>query len=142
MWGILIPEDVADLGMPPEPDPDRNIPRRYALVQGLALMPGDPVVAVIADSPELARDAAELVEVDYEPLDIVGGVEAAIAAAPIHAGQLSNVAYERGRGDFEAVARMSGPIVIEGLVDHPRVVPAPIEGRVAIADWRDGGLTV
>ena len=142
VWGILTPEDVADLSMPPEPDPDRNIPRRYALVQGLALMPGDPVVAVVADSPARARDAADLVQVDYEPLAIVGDVEAAISAAPIHEGQVSNVAYERGRGDFEAVAAMSGPVVIEGLVDHPRVVPAPMEGRVAIADWRDGGLNV
>ncbi|HUP15069.1 MAG TPA: xanthine dehydrogenase family protein molybdopterin-binding subunit [Acidimicrobiia bacterium] len=142
VWAVLTPEDVADLSMPPEPDPDRNIPRRYALVQGLALMPGDPVAAVIADSPEQARDAVDLVEVDYEPLDIVGDVEAAIAAAPIHEGQASNVAYERGRGDFEAIAAMDGPIVIEGLVDHPRVVPAPMECRVAIAEWRDGGLNM
>ena len=142
VWAVLTPGDVADLPMPPEPDPERNIPRRYALVQGLALMPGDPVAAVIADSPEQARDASDLVEVDYEPLDIVGDVEAAIAAAPIHEGQASNVAYERGRGDFEAVAAMSGPVVIEGLVDHPRVVPAPMECRVAIADWTDGGLNM
>ena len=142
VWAVLTPEDVTDLSMPPEPDPDRNIPRRYALVQGLALMPGDPVAAVVADSPEEARDAADLVEVEYEPLDIVGDAEAAIAAAPIHEGQESNVAYERGRGDFEAVAAMGGPVVIEGLIDHPRVVPAPMECRVAIADWRDGGLNM
>jgi carbon-monoxide dehydrogenase large subunit len=142
VWTVLTPEDVVDLSMPPEPDPDRNIPRRYALVQGLALMPGDPVAAVVADSPERARDAADLVEVDYEPLEVVGDVEAAIATAPIHNGQESNVAYERSRGDFEAVAGMSGPVVIEGLIEHPRVVPAPMECRVAVADWRDGGLNM
>ena len=140
VWAVLTPEDVAGLAMPPEPDPAKNIPRRYALVQGLALMPGDPVAAVIADTPAQARDAADLIEVDYEPLDIVGDVETAIAAAPIHVGQASNVAYERGRGDFEAVAAMDGPVVVEGLIDHPRVVPAPMECRVAIADWRGVGL--
>ena len=98
VWAVLTPGDVADLSMPPEPDPTRNIPRRYALVQGLALMPGDPVAAVVADSPEHARDAADLVEVDYEPLDIVGDVEAAIDAPPMHEGQTSNVAYERRAG--------------------------------------------
>ena len=142
VWAVLTPGDVAELSMPPEPDSARNIPRRFALVQGLALMPGDPIAAVVADTPERARDGADLVEVDYEPLEIVGDVEAAITAPPIHEGQASNVAYERGRGDFEAIAAMDGPIVIEGLVDHPRVVPAPMECRVAIADWRDGGLNM
>jgi len=142
VWAVLTPGDVADLSMPPEPDPAKNIPRRYALVQGLALMPGDPVAAVVADSPDQARDGADLVEVDYEPLEIVGDVEAAIAAPPIHPGQTSNVAYDRNRGDFDAIAAMEGPIVIEGWIDHPRVVPAPMEGRVAIADWRDGRLNM
>ena len=128
--------------MPPEPDPAKNVPARYALVQGLALMPGDPVAAAVAESPQQARDAADLVEVDYEPLPVVGDVEAAITAPPIHPGHVSNIAYERGRGDFAAIAEMGGPIVVEGCIDHPRVVPAPMEGRVAIADWSDGGLTM
>ncbi|HEY6634337.1 MAG TPA: hypothetical protein VI141_01865, partial [Acidimicrobiia bacterium] len=57
VWAILTPEDVADVVMPPEPRPDRNIPRRFPLVQGRALMPGDPVVAVVAETPAAARDA-------------------------------------------------------------------------------------
>lgn len=142
VWTVVTPSDVADLSMPPEPDSARNIPRRYALVQGLALMPGDPVAAVVADSPEHARDGADQVEVDYEAIAIVGDVETAMSAPPIHPGQVSNIAYQRSRGDFDAVAAMVGPIVIEGWVDHPRVVPAPMECRVAIADWRDSRLNM
>jgi carbon-monoxide dehydrogenase large subunit len=139
---IITPEDVSDVVMPPAPNPERNIPRRYPLVQGRALMPGDPVVAVIADSAAVARDAADLVFVDYEPLPVVGDVEQAIVAAPIHEGQESNIAYDRSRGDREAFDALSGPIRLSGVVEHPRVVPAPMEPRAVLAEWKEDGLTV
>ncbi len=139
---IITPEDVSDVVMPPAPNPDRNIPRRFPLVQGRALMPGDPVVAVIADSAAAARDAADLVFVDYEPLDVVGDVEEAIDAAPIHEGQESNVAYDRSRGDRDAFDALNGAVRLSGTVEHPRVVPAPMEPRAVLAEWKEDGLTV
>ncbi|MFZ0625417.1 MAG: xanthine dehydrogenase family protein molybdopterin-binding subunit [Acidimicrobiia bacterium] len=139
---ILTPEDVADISMPPEPNPERNIPRRYPLVQGRALMPGDPVAAVVADTPEAARDAADLVFVDYEPLPVVGDVDQGIAAQPIHPDQASNVAYDRSRGDREEFDSLTGPIRLSGMVDSPRVAPAPMEPRAVLAEWKEGGLTV
>ncbi|MGH8928499.1 MAG: xanthine dehydrogenase family protein molybdopterin-binding subunit [Acidimicrobiia bacterium] len=142
VWLVLTGGDVADLEMPPEPDPERNIPRRFALIQDVALMPGDPVAAVVAETVEQARDAVDLIDVEYDPIDIVGDVEEAIDAPPLHPGQTTNVAYDRHRGDLAAVSAIDGPVVIEGLVEHPRVVPAPIEGRVALAEWRDGRLTM
>ncbi|HKX73983.1 MAG TPA: xanthine dehydrogenase family protein molybdopterin-binding subunit [Acidimicrobiia bacterium] len=140
VWAIYTGADVADLAVPPQPDPARNIPRRYALAQDRVLMPGDPVAAVVASSPAQARDAADLVEVDYEPLVPVGDPEDALEAPPIHPDQESNVAYDRSRGEVEAVKAMEGAVVITGTVDHPRVSPAPMEGRVALAQWRDGML--
>lgn len=144
VWAVITPDDVSDIVMPPTPNPDRNVPRRYPLVQGRALMPGDPVAAVVADSPEAARDAADLVFVDYEPLDIVGDVETAIEAAPIHDGLASgsNVAYDRSKGDRAAFEAVEGPVRLAGTVEHPRVSPAPMENRVITAEWAEGGLTV
>jgi aerobic carbon-monoxide dehydrogenase large subunit len=144
VWAVITPEDVADVVMPPSPRPDRNVPRRFPLVQGRALMPGDPVVAVVAESAASARDAADLVFVDYEPLDVVGDVEEAIEAPPIHEGLASdnNVAYERTKGDRAAFEAVQGPVRLSGVVDHPRVAPAPMENRVIVAEWREGGLTV
>ncbi len=139
---IITPEDVADISMPPEPNPERNIPRRYPLVQGRALMPGDPVAAVVAETPEAARDAADLVFVDYEPLPVVGDVDQGIAAQPIHPDQASNVAYDRSRGDREEFDSLTGPIRLSGMVDSPRVAPAPMEPRAVLAEWKEGGLTV
>lgn len=144
VWAVITPEDVSDVSMPPTPRPDRNVPRRYPLVQGRALMPGDPVAAVVAESAALARDAADLVFVDYEPLDVVGDVDQAIGAPPIHPdlGSGSNVAYDRTKGDRAAFDVLEGPIRISGVVEHPRVAPAPMENRVILAEWKEDGLTV
>ncbi len=138
---ILTPDDVADVSMPPEPDPDHNVPRRFPLVQGRALMPGDPVAAVVADTPAAARDAADLIFADFEPLPVVGDVDQALSAPPIHPGQESNVVYDRSRGDRAKFEALEG-IRLSGLVDHPRVVPAPMETRAVLAEWKDGGLVV
>ncbi len=144
VWAVITPEDVADVVMPPTPRPDRNIPRRFPLVQGRALMPGDPVVAVVAETAAAARDAADLVFVDYDPLDVVGDVEEAIEAPPIHRdqGSESNVAYDRSKGDRAAFEALDGAVRLSGVVDHPRVAPAPMENRVILAEWKEGGLTV
>jgi carbon-monoxide dehydrogenase large subunit len=144
VWAVITPEDVTEVAMPPTPRPDRNVPRRFPLVQGRVLMPGDPVVAVVAETPSAARDAADLVFVDYEPLDVVGDVEEALAAPPIHPdlSSGSNVAYDRTKGDRGAFESVEGEIRLSGVVEHPRVVPAPMENRVILAEWKESGLTV
>jgi carbon-monoxide dehydrogenase large subunit len=55
--------------------PNINLPPRPCLATGRVRHVGEAVVVVIADSPYIARDAADLVNVDYEPLPAV--VEAA-----------------------------------------------------------------
>jgi carbon-monoxide dehydrogenase large subunit len=144
VWEVITPDDVADVSMPPTPRPDRNVPRRFPLVQGRALMPGDPVVAIVAETAAAARDAADLVFVDYEPLDVVGDVDEAMDAPPMHAdlGSGSNVAYDRAKGDRSAFDSLQGAIRLSGTVEHPRVVPAPMENRAVLAEWKDGTLTV
>jgi aerobic carbon-monoxide dehydrogenase large subunit len=144
VWAVITPEDVADVAMPPTPRPDRNVPRRYPLVQGRALMPGDPVAAVVAESAAQARDAADMVFVDYEPLDVVGDVTDALEAPPIHPdlSSGSNVAYDRSKGDRAAFEAVEGHVELSGVVEHPRVVPAPMENRVILAEWKESGLTV
>src|SRR5215468_583747 len=84
---------------------EKNIP---GVIQDLAMVPhmpltsdvarhvGDPVAVVIADSRQAALDAAEKVQVDWEPLPAVTVTEkAAQAAAPqIHADAPGNVAFK------------------------------------------------
>jgi carbon-monoxide dehydrogenase large subunit len=63
---------------------DINNPPHWPLAKDKARHVGDGVAVVIAESRALAKDAAELVEVDYEPLPAVVDVEAALAeGAPL-----------------------------------------------------------
>src|SRR2546430_17013518 len=60
---------------------DMKVPKRYPLViDGVVRHVGDPVAVVVATDLAAARDAADLVEVTYEPLAAVIDVEAAMPA--------------------------------------------------------------
>jgi len=50
-------------------------PPRHALARGTVRHVGEPVAAVLADSRSAAEDAAEQVEVDYEPLPLIDGAQ-------------------------------------------------------------------
>src|ERR1700694_5282322 len=77
-------KDLVTAGVKPIPVgwliPNMKIPPRYPLAVDRARHMGEAVAVVIAESPYIARDAAELGEVDYEPLPVVS--EGAKGAAP------------------------------------------------------------
>jgi 2-furoyl-CoA dehydrogenase large subunit len=73
VYGTLTGEEVASLTDPffqISSVPGANI-KDFSLAVGKVRFVGEPVVAVVAETRELARDASELVEVDYEPLPAV-----------------------------------------------------------------------
>ncbi len=73
VYGTLTGEEVAALTDPffqISSVPGANI-KDFALAVGKVRYVGEPIVAVVAETRELARDASELVEVDYEPLGAV-----------------------------------------------------------------------
>ena len=80
VYGTLTGDEVAILTDPffeLSTPPGAHI-KDYALAVGKVRHVGDPVAAVVARTRELARDAAELVEVEYEPLPhVLDGEEAA-----------------------------------------------------------------
>ncbi len=89
--------------------PDAKVPEQPALADRKALFAGEPVAVVIARTRYGARDAADLVEVDYEPLDAVVDIERALEAdAPkVHEAYESNEAFKWGisGGDVEAASK-------------------------------------
>ncbi len=139
---VLTPSDVADLRVPPRPRPERRGPARPALARDVVRMVGDPVVAIVAESAALARDAADLVFVDFDELPVVADPEAALSAPAIYPEYGDNIAFDRRDGDKADIDGLDGAIVVEGTVDHPRVVPAPLETRGCIALWEDGRLVL
>jgi len=84
---------------------------------------GQPVALVIAHSRALAEDAAELVEVEYEPRPVV--------TSP-HDSDLTLMRWHRRAGDVEA-AFAAAAHVVTGRYALPRLVAAPMEPRGCIA---------
>jgi carbon-monoxide dehydrogenase large subunit len=119
-------------------------PPRFALAREGVRHVGEPVAAVIAESLVQALDAAERVEVAYEPLPAVTDArDAQASGAPqLHASAPGNVCFRWARGDEAAVAaafRAAPHMVAIDLVNN-RLVGAAIEPRAVIGTAEpDGG---
>jgi carbon-monoxide dehydrogenase large subunit len=100
---------------------------------------GDILAAVVAESRLAAEDAAEAVEVDYEPLPAVAGTrEAAAPGAPlVHPPFGSNLVFEVERGDREktATAMAAAAKVVELALTNSRLSANPIEPRSYVCDY-------
>jgi 2-furoyl-CoA dehydrogenase large subunit len=103
---------------------------------------GEPVAVVVASTRHLAEDAAELVEVEYEPLAAVVDVDDAIApdAPVLHEEARSNVATDRtfSFGDVDDTFAAAHS-VIEGRFSFPRYSSTPIETYGVVANWQQDG---
>jgi len=114
-------------------------PARDALAVNTVRFVGEAVVAVIATTPIAARDAAERVEIDYEPLPAVVDVAAAVApgAPRVVPEAPDNVACEARHGnahDTETAFGRAAHVVALDLVNQ-RIAPSPIEPRSTLAMW-------
>ena len=144
VYGTLIGEEVAAQTEPffEMSTPPGNEIRDYALAVGKVRFAGEPVAALVAETRELARDAAELVEVEYEPLEpVVDGVAALEPSAPIlHDEAGSNVVWSGTFewGDFdEALAEADHVIKIDRLYFH-RFSSTPLECAGALVEYDRG----
>ncbi len=102
---------------------------------------GQEVAAVIAESPYIAKDACELIDVDYEPLEAITTPQRALEAdAPVirdeKEGQTDNHIYDWEAGDKEATdkAFAEADKVVELDTFYPRCHPAPLECCGCVAD--------
>jgi carbon-monoxide dehydrogenase large subunit len=108
---------------------------------------GDPVAVVIADSLQMARAAAEMVEVDYDDLPAVVRLdEAASHGTSVHDDISNNVAFNWELGDAQAVdAAMNGASHrVQLTLTNNRLVPNAMETRALNANYdiRDDKYTL
>ncbi|HLB14405.1 MAG TPA: xanthine dehydrogenase family protein molybdopterin-binding subunit [Burkholderiales bacterium] len=100
---------------------------------------GDPVALVVADSLQRAKDAAELIEADYEPLPAVADTYAAAkpGAPRVWADVGNNVCFDIAFGDRAAVdaAFARAKHVTRAELVNNRLVANPLEPRAAVADY-------
>lgn len=102
---------------------------------------GDGIAVVIAESREIARDAAELVEIDYEELPAVVDAKKAVAddAPLVHDDIPNNICFDWELGDEEATNNaMSAAHHITTIeFKNQRLSPNAIEPRCAIGDYNE-----
>jgi carbon-monoxide dehydrogenase large subunit len=100
---------------------------------------GQAVAVVIAESKNLAKDAAEAVVVNYEELPAAADIRAAIkpGAPQLHPEAPGNVIYDWALGDEAAVkdafSKAANVVTLE--LTNNRLVPNAMEPRSAIADY-------
>ena len=117
-------------------------PEHFPLAIDEARYQGDGVAVVVAESRALAKDAAELVDVDYEPLPAAVGVAASLESGSplVHEPFGTNECYgwklaTDGVDDVFAKA----DVVVSHTYYQPRLIPNAIEPRVVLAQVGPGG---
>ena len=121
---------------------DIKMPPHYPLASEEARYQGDGVAVVVAESRAIAKDAAELVEVDYEPLDALADVEKALAeGAPlVHADLETNECYVwKLETDDVQAAIDAADVVVTRRYFQPRLIPNAMEPRAVLAQVGPAG---
>jgi carbon-monoxide dehydrogenase large subunit len=141
VMAVVTGADVRELGHMPSNRvvPGMKVPPHPLLAEGVAVSVGDALAAVVAESAYQARDAADLVTVEYEPRAPLADPGAALAAgAPVvHAALPGNLSFtHRWRtGDADA-AFGDGARAARVRMRQPRVAAICMEPRATLA-WLD-----
>ncbi|MDR5651915.1 xanthine dehydrogenase family protein molybdopterin-binding subunit [Ruixingdingia sedimenti] len=116
-------------------------PKHPVLAEGKVRHVGDPIAAVVAETAEQARDAAEAIVVDIEDLPAVLDMRAALAegAPKVHDDLTGNLCYDWGfveenREAVNAAFATAHHVTTLDLVNN-RLVANPMEPRVAVGDY-------
>ena len=115
-------------------------PRRPFLAEGRVRFVGEPIAMVVADTLAEAKDAAEAVWPDID--DLPAKVDVAPGGEPLFDEAPENVAFDWGKGDNDAVARVfeSAAHVVRTRVLDNRIIPNSMEPRGCFAEWYDARL--
>ena len=118
-------------------------PRRPLLSVGRVRYVGEPVVCIIAETVAAAKDAAELVDIDYADLPVVTEMQDAMAggAVQLHEDAPGNICFDWGIGDRDATesALVSAHRTVTMEAINNRVHVASMETRGCAAEW-DGQM--
>ena len=111
---------------------------RWPMPTEVAKYVGEPVAVVVATSNSTARDALDLIDVDYEPLPAVVDMEKAIEAGSplVHEDLGTNLCVEssdRAGDPDRAFGEADG--VVSVRLTEPRLVPSPMEPRAVVASY-------
>ncbi len=122
-------KDGSPMAEPPHP----------VLATGKVRHVGDPVVVVIAETKQQAKDAAEQIAIDYQDLPAAASLRDAIApgAALVHDEVPGNICYDWHIGDkalVDAAFAKAAKVVRLDLLNN-RLIPNAMEPRAALGDF-------
>ncbi len=145
-WEVRPPTDTPDDSLPPLGDPSVAAPQPL-VADDIVRFCGEIVAMVVGETEAAARDAAERIAVDYDPLPAsADSAEAAVPAAPALWPQApGNRAFTIDLGDREATAATFAEAAHVERIElaSNRIFGAPIENRCYIGDWEaDSGRLV
>jgi carbon-monoxide dehydrogenase large subunit len=143
--GVVAVYTAAGLGLEPVPAAFNPTVARPLLAHEVVRYVGEPVVAIVTERRDQGEDAAELVEIDYEPLEVLLDVETAVASSTLlypNAG--SNAVFDStalGMPGMTDDSFFEGcDVVVTQRLVNQRVAPCPLEVRGSAAAWVDGRL--
>ena len=138
---VFVGQDIVDDGVNPIPTgwqigADMKEPPHHTLAVDKVRHVGDGVAVIIAETRQAAQDAAEHLEVDYDPLPAVVDMEEALSdgASLVHEGAPNNLSFtwELGDKDAAAAALAGAHHVTTYELVNQRLIPNAIEPRSAI----------
>ncbi len=119
--------------------PNMKRAQRHLLATNKVRFVGEPVAAVVAEDKYIARDAADLIEIDYEPLPVVVDPEKAMdpASPRLYEEFSDNIAFNFffESGNTEEAFKKADVIVKERLINQ-RLAPVTMEPRGVVATYR------
>ncbi|HZA76826.1 MAG TPA: xanthine dehydrogenase family protein molybdopterin-binding subunit [Acidimicrobiales bacterium] len=145
--GVVDVVTAADLDLGPQPQLSPAYPPAMArplLADGRVRFVGEAVAAIVSETEAAGEDAAELVDVDYEILPAVVGLDAAEGGEVLlfpEAG--TNVVTTRQGGTDTTASELSAcEVVMSATLVNQRLAPCPLEGRAGAARWEEDGRLV
>jgi aerobic carbon-monoxide dehydrogenase large subunit len=140
---VLTSADLSALGPLPTPGVlagvDIKVPEYPILAKDVVRHVGDAIAFVVADSLELAKDAAEALAVDWQELPhVVGAVAALKPGAPkVWADRPNNLAFETEAGDARATkeAFAKAARIVELTIVNQRLVTNYLDTRGVVAEY-------
>jgi carbon-monoxide dehydrogenase large subunit len=127
--------------------PGLRVPHHHILATDRVYFVGHPVAVVVASDRYIARDAADLIEVDYEVTKAVADPEKALekGAPAVHPQWPDNIAFTHHQEGGEVdQAFAEADVVVKQRITSQRLVPMAMETRGVVAEWRaaDRALTL
>jgi aerobic carbon-monoxide dehydrogenase large subunit len=119
---------------------DEFVPTAMPILAGAKVrFVGEPVAMVIADDAYRAEDAAELVEVDWDPQPAVMSMETATAVAAPRLHDHGNCLVDLLMFDDDRLPEIfaGAAVTVSATFRSARVAALPLEGRACLAEWDD-----